>query len=91
MTEQQDFTWSGRTWGIILGVSLVVILAFNFMDGGVWSSRGGSGFTTSRSICEDLWNENSGTASSPYMTKERYISNCMETNRDLSDGRLDGR
>lgn len=85
MTKQQDFTWSGRTWGIILGVFVLIVLAFNFVD------SGSSGFTTSRSICEDLWNENSGTASSPYMTKERYISNCMETNRDLSDGRLDGR
>jgi hypothetical protein len=42
-------------------------------------------------MCETRWDENRSTAESPYMTEERYISNCMETNRDLSDGKLDGR
>lgn len=42
-------------------------------------------------MCEERWEENKATAAGPYMTKERYIANCEETNRDLSDGNLDGR
>lgn len=75
-------------WIALLIIGSVIGLLINAADGDLSNGRGP---ITSRGICEELWAENRATAESPYMTKERYISNCMETNRDLMDGRLDGR
>ena len=70
---------SGQKW-VLAGVVMFVLSLFN--DCGTQSSR---------SLCEELLEENRSTAIGGYMTEEQYISNCMETNRDLEDGKLDGR
>lgn len=51
--------------------------------------------TTRASLCEQAWTENRATAQSPTESvteaHQRYIDSCMETYRDLEDGKLDGR
>lgn len=69
----------------VLVGSLIGFL-INAADGDL--SNGGGGYKSSRSICEDLWDENYPSAESPYMTRSRYISNCMETNDDIINGRF---
>lgn len=81
---------------MILVGSLLVLLAVLLVISATRDSSGGARpeRMSSRDMCERLWDENksNGFDLSNDDDHERYVANCMETNRDIArDGRLDGR
>jgi hypothetical protein len=83
-------TLTRKQWAAIIAGLLLVGFIWDAADGSIMDPEGAARTATAQTICEEKWWDNKSTAESPYMTRERYIANCLETARDLEDGRLDG-
>jgi hypothetical protein len=77
-------TATRRTWTVLIAVLAALWIGISLLpgDGGSESGRG---------RCERLWEENRATADHGTMTRDLYIRNCLETERDLRDGKFDGK
>ena len=85
--DERAFALAMVVFVVLAGVLIVAMAIDGQMSGGGGSSRP----TSSRQLCEQRWEENRATADNGVMTRDIYISNCMQTNSDLSDGSLDGK
>lgn len=65
---------------LVLGVLILAMLAVGWAG----SLSHSSGASTNRQMCEQKWDENRTTADQGYMTRDRYIANCMATNERLN-------
>jgi len=75
--------------GVFVVAILVASLIFTiFLDRIGDSDEDAPSGSSAWEECASRWDLNRQTAESPYMTRDRYIANCMETMRDIEDGRL---
>lgn len=87
MATQEPKQYKPWVW-VLLGVMTLISLGLSLSTKG--ADDGGSGASVWER-CEARWEANRSFAETDYMTEERYIDNCVVTERDLEDGSLDGR
>jgi hypothetical protein len=88
-----------KSVGEIVGLVLVAIFCIAVLAGAIGIGIGTANMNKNSrpspasrpQTCGDLWEANKATAEAPGMDREQYIANCEETNRDLQDGKLDGK
>lgn len=83
-----------KTTGEWIAVIVVAVLAVGIVAIGIGTMGGDAGRggrTPAPLTCEQRWEANKETADAGAMSREQYIANCQETDRDLRDGKLDGK
>lgn len=74
-----------------IAIVTAIVLMMIFLRDSDPAGDDGTGGTSRREDCEYQWELNRDTAESPYMDRQLYVENCLETARDLEDGTFDGR